>query len=341
MSEPPTNEPPSTSSLQHVAPTAVPASATAHCPWCSAPLPDGSLTTCPSCGAQLAASTGSAAAISGMDTASPVSGAGVADAPGSPAFDVEAGLSPVELDEAIEPPSLAVRREMLRIQQEDEHEATAPAPDADPGAWTEPQPSQLGTAAAAASTSSSDTGNGAPAPVPPTEGDSQVASGAGHTYVLNRKLMSWGGDLWIEDDKGNNAFQVDGRAFSLRRTLVLQDPSGNPLYEINQSLAHVHATFEIKRDDALMATIQKALLTFLGDRFTITLADGQQLSVAGDFINREFTVTRGGSDVIVASRRWLTVRDSYGVQVAPGFDTPLALAIVVALEQMELEKRER
>jgi uncharacterized protein YxjI len=164
---------------------------------------------------------------------------------------------------------------------------------------------------------------------------------ATHTYVLNQKLVSWGGDLWIEDEAGNNVFQVDGQAFSLRRTLVLQDPSGQPLYEINQSFAHVHPTFEIKRDDALVATIQKALLTFLGDRFTITMADGEELAVSGDFINREFSVTRDGSEVIVASRRWLSVRDTYGVQVAPGFDIPLALAIVVALEQMELEKRRR
>jgi uncharacterized protein YxjI len=163
----------------------------------------------------------------------------------------------------------------------------------------------------------------------------------GHTYVLNQKLVSWGGDLWIEDERGNNAFQVDGKAFSLRRTLELQDPSGKPFYQISQSLAHLHQTFEIKRGDELVATIQKALLTLLGDRFTITMATGDDLAVSGDFINREFTVTRAGTDVIVASRKWLTVRDSYGVRVAPEFDPPLALAIVVALEQMELEKRER
>jgi hypothetical protein len=58
---------------------------------------------------------------------------------------------------------------------------------------------------------------------------------AGHTYVLNQKLLSLSGDLWIEDEQGNNAFQVDGKAFSLRRTLILLDPSGNPLYAIGKS----------------------------------------------------------------------------------------------------------
>jgi uncharacterized protein YxjI len=63
--------------------------------------------------------------------------------------------------------------------------------------------------------------------------------------------------------------------------------------------------------------------------------------VTGDFINREFHVMRNGSQLIFASRKFLSIRDSYGVQVVANFEVPLALAIVVALEQMELEERRR
>ena len=156
-------------------------------------------------------------------------------------------------------------------------------------------------------------------------------------FVLNQKLMSLSGDLWIEDAQGNNAFEVDGKAFTLRRTLLLLDLQGTQLYAIGQSLAHLHRTFEIKHDDTIVATIQEALLNFLGDHFTISLADGSELSVQGNWMDREFRVSRAGSDVIVASRKWLTVHDAYGIQIDPGFETPLALAIVVALEQMELQ----
>jgi uncharacterized protein YxjI len=161
------------------------------------------------------------------------------------------------------------------------------------------------------------------------------------TFVLNQKLMSFSGDLWIDDAAGNHVFFVDGKALVLRRTLVLQDPAGNPLYEINQSLAHLHQTFEIKRGEQIAATIQKAMLNILGDHFTIESADGSRLSVTGDWIDREFHVVNGGAEVIFASRRLLAIRDCYGVQIAPGFDVPLALAIVIALEQMELESRAR
>jgi uncharacterized protein YxjI len=162
-----------------------------------------------------------------------------------------------------------------------------------------------------------------------------------NTFVLNQQLLSLGGNLWIEDAAGNHVFGVQGKLLSLRRTHTLVDPAGNPLYEIGQALAHVHRTFEVKRGDEMVATIQEALVNVLGDHFTITLAGGDVLTVTGDFINREFHVTRAGTDVIFASRRLLAVRDSYGVQVAPDFDVPLALAIVVALEQMELEERQR
>ena len=86
----------------------------------------------------------------------------------------------------------------------------------------------------------------------------------GQTFVLNQKLMSISGDLWIDDADGNHAFEVDGKALALRRTLVLLDQTGQPLYEINQSLAHLHHTFEIKRGDEVVATVQKALLNILG-----------------------------------------------------------------------------
>jgi len=62
--------------------------------------------------------------------------------------------------------------------------------------------------------------------------------------------------------------------------------------------------------------------------------------VHGDLIDHEFRVMRDAAEVITASRSLVNIRDSYGVHVAPGFDVPLALAIVIALEQMERQARE-
>jgi uncharacterized protein YxjI len=165
-----------------------------------------------------------------------------------------------------------------------------------------------------------------------------LQNATGQTFVLNQKLISMTGDLWIDDSNGNHAFEVDGKLIALRRSLLLKDTSGRELYEINKSLAHVHKTFEVKQGDKVVATLQRALMSFRGEHFTITAADGGQLKVTGNWMGREFHVQKDGADVIVASRQFFSLHDAYGIQVAPGFDAPLALAIVVALEQIEKEE---
>ena len=160
----------------------------------------------------------------------------------------------------------------------------------------------------------------------------------GQTFVLNQKLISMTGDLWIDDSNGNHAFEVDGKLVALRRSLLLKDTSGHELYEINKSLAHVRKTFEVKQGDKVVVTIQKALMSMFGEHFTITAADGGQMKVTGNWMGREFHIQKDGTDVIVASRQFFTIRDAYGIQVSPGYDAALALAIVVALEQIEKEE---
>ncbi len=163
-----------------------------------------------------------------------------------------------------------------------------------------------------------------------------------HTYVLREKWFSLGGSLWIADEAGNSVYEVDGKAFSVRRTLDLRDAAGNVLYRVQQPMMRFRPTFEIKRGDEVVAVVEKALLSFLGDRFKVSLAGGRELVVRGDWIDRTFRVLdESGAEVVNASRKLVSLRDSYGIQVAPTFDVPLALAIVIALEQLEDEEHHR
>jgi uncharacterized protein YxjI len=160
-------------------------------------------------------------------------------------------------------------------------------------------------------------------------------------YALHQALFSFGGDAWIEDDAGNRAFEVDGKTFALGRTLDLLDPNGTLIYTLHQRVLSFRSTFDVTRDGTAVATIQKALLAFFGDRFAITLADGAALEASGDFLDHEFVVTRDGATVVEASRSWFSMHDTYGVKVADGFDDPLALAIVIAIEQLERQEDRR
>ena len=160
-------------------------------------------------------------------------------------------------------------------------------------------------------------------------------------YVLNQKLISLTGDLWIEDGQGNHAFEVDGKLLSLRGTHVLKDLSGQALYEISKPLApHVHKTIDISKGGQTAATVQEAILHLGGDKFKISLSGGLELTIHGDWMNREFQVKDlTGRVAIVVSRAWFSIHDGYGIQITPGFEVPLALAIVIALERVEAQEQ--
>lgn len=160
-------------------------------------------------------------------------------------------------------------------------------------------------------------------------------------YVLNQKMISLTGDLWIEDAQGHHAFEVDGQLLSLRGTHVLKDVSGQALYEISKPLApHLHDTINITKGGQAAATVQKAVFNLAGDKFKITLASGQQLTLKGDWMDREFQVKdQAGQVVMTASRAWFSMHDAYGVQISPGFEVPLGLAIAIALERVEVQEK--
>jgi uncharacterized protein YxjI len=56
------------------------------------------------------------------------------------------------------------------------------------------------------------------------------------------------------------------------------------------------------------------------------------MEINGDLLDHEFTIERDGQTVATISKRWLSMTDSYAVDVAPGEDDVLILASVLALD---------
>ena len=106
---------------------------------------------------------------------------------------------------------------------------------------------------------------------------------------MREKLLSIGDDFWIENEEGERAYKVDGKAVRVRQTFVLEDASGDEVARIQERKLSIRDKVAIERDGDTVATI---------------------------------------------SKKWFRVRESYGVDVAPGEDAPLILAITVAIDSL-------
>jgi uncharacterized protein YxjI len=156
----------------------------------------------------------------------------------------------------------------------------------------------------------------------------------GTKYRMREKLFSIGDDFWIENDEGERAYKVDGKALRIRDTFVLEDPSGGELFSIQEKKLAIRDTMDIERDGRTVAKVKKALITPLRDRFSIEVEDGEDMEAKGNIVDHEYKIERDGHKVAEVSKRWFRVRDTYGIEVAPGQDDALILGVAVCIDQM-------
>jgi uncharacterized protein YxjI len=62
--------------------------------------------------------------------------------------------------------------------------------------------------------------------------------------------------------------------------------------------------------------------------------DGKVIRLKGNFLDHEYEFYDGNNKVGEISKKWFRIRDTYGVQIEPGYDDILLLAARVAMDQM-------
>jgi uncharacterized protein YxjI len=134
---------------------------------------------------------------------------------------------------------------------------------------------------------------------------------------------------------------VDGKVLSLRNRLVLRDPEGREVAQVQRKLVAMRPTYLISVAGQEAAEVRKRLFTLFGDRFTIDVPGPNDLEMRGDLLDHEFTIRRGGQPVATVSKGWFSMRDTYAVDIAPGQDDLLILASVLALDLTQDQERDQ
>jgi len=157
---------------------------------------------------------------------------------------------------------------------------------------------------------------------------------AGTRYTMREKMFAIGDDFWIETEGGAKAFKVNGKALRVRDTFVLESPAGEELFTIQERKLSIRDKMEIERNGKTVATIKKALVTPLRDRYSIDVEGGPDLEAKGNIVDHEYEFKRDGDKVAEVSKRWFRMRDTYGIEIKPDQDDALILACTVCIDQM-------
>jgi uncharacterized protein YxjI len=142
-----------------------------------------------------------------------------------------------------------------------------------------------------------------------------------------------GRDFEVTGLDGARAFYVDGKV-AARPKAEVRDAQDQVVYVVTGKLMGIPKKMSITRPDGTeVAHLSAKMFSPIKDRMTLAVADGEDWSLVGSFIEKNYSVTANDRPIVQITQKWVAIRDQYTVDVADGTDAGLAFAIVWAVDR--------
>ena len=126
---------------------------------------------------------------------------------------------------------------------------------------------------------------------------------------------------------------VDGK-WGLRPKAEVQDASGAVLAEVRGTATGIKKELTITdAAGAELASLKGKFFSPVKNSMTITLPSGETWLLEGSIMERTYTVASEGRPVLDITQKWVTVRDTFTLDIADGVDPVLALAVLWGVDR--------
>ncbi len=157
---------------------------------------------------------------------------------------------------------------------------------------------------------------------------------AGWTRFLVKAKFAMGRDFAVLDPTTEQqAYYVDGK-LGWRAQCEIRDASDTAVMRVRGNLLGIPK--EVTISDATgadVAHLKARLFSPVRSQMAITTASGESWDLVGSVLEKEYTVTAAGQPVLTITQKWLTVRDQFVIDIAPGVEPALALAIMWSVDR--------
>ena len=127
-------------------------------------------------------------------------------------------------------------------------------------------------------------------------------------YTLKERIFSLRDSYYIQDENGENGFEVQGKLITLHNTLILRNLKTDEESKIWEKRLSLRSTYVIERPNQPDVSVRKDLINILREGFTIDMPGNvPDLRIQGDILDKNYTITRDGETVAQASKKWISL----------------------------------
>jgi uncharacterized protein YxjI len=148
---------------------------------------------------------------------------------------------------------------------------------------------------------------------------------------MKQKFWTWGDEFIIKDENEKDVYLVSGKAFSWGDRLSFQDMDGNELAFISQKMLSLKPKYEIYKGGQKFAEATREASWFKS-KFTLDVPGPNEYTITGSLWDHEYSFELKGKEVAWVSKKYLSLSDTYGIEIVDGEEDIAILATCVVID---------
>jgi uncharacterized protein YxjI len=174
-------------------------------------------------------------------------------------------------------------------------------------------------------------------PQGPTEGGSLLQL---NEFTMNKKILSVREHYDFQDRSGMFVGQGEGNLIQLPAKFVVYDSSQSELMNIQGKLLSIRHQFTFHDSSGNeIGSIKKKLMKLIGEEYWVEQNGSEFMRVFGNFTEHDYRFEVNKQPVAYVHKKWISVRDSFGVSITGNVDHRLIIGAIVVVEHVEVAER--
>jgi len=162
--------------------------------------------------------------------------------------------------------------------------------------------------------------------------------------VMKKKILSLTEHYDFEDRGGRKLGEGDGNFFQFpARFVIYAMPDPATKTEIIRiegkliSLRHEFSMFDPNGKN--LGTMKKKIMKLIGEEYWLEQNGVELMRVYGNFTEHDYRMGINGQEVGQVHKKWISVRDQFGISITGDVDPRLVLGAAIVVEHVEVTER--
>ncbi len=157
---------------------------------------------------------------------------------------------------------------------------------------------------------------------------------------MNKKILSVREHYDFQDRSGMFVGQGEGNLIQLPAKFVVYDANQAALMSVQGKLLTIRHQFSF-HDNAgnEIGTIKKKLMKLFGEEYWVEQNGNEFMRIYGNFTEHDYRFEVNKQPVAYVHKKWISVRDSWGVTISGSVDHRLIIGAIVVVEHVEVAER--